>query len=160
MAQKLDVDYAEGAFAAGLFHDLGWLLVALGCPDEFKQISLLCRQGERWASEYEMEVLGVSHADLSAEGLAAWNLPEPIQAAVRFHRNPALDPARNGEHVPLSAIINIADQYLEGMGSSVSVYETDRSEVPDLPDTLGLGDRLPLILEQFQSEFSSLKPYF
>src|SRR5277367_857929 len=70
MAQKLKVNYAEGAFAAGLFHDLGWLLVALGCPDEFKQISLLCRQGERWASEYEIEVLGVSHADLSAEGLA------------------------------------------------------------------------------------------
>jgi HD-like signal output (HDOD) protein len=73
LAQKLRIEYAEGAFAAGLFHDLGWLLVALGGPDEFKQIALLCRQGERWGAEYEVQVLGISHSELSAVGLAVWN---------------------------------------------------------------------------------------
>jgi len=160
LAQKLHVEYAEGAFAAGLFHDLGWLLVALGCPDEFKQITLLCCQGERWAAEYELQVLGVSHAELSADGLAVWNLPEPIQAAVRFHKTPELDPAGRGERFALSRVINVADQYLEGMGSTVSVYETSRDGVPNLPDVLGLGMGLAVILEQFEEEFTAIKPYF
>ena len=41
LAQRLNVAYAEGAFAAGLFHDLGLLLVAIGLHDEYKQLSLL-----------------------------------------------------------------------------------------------------------------------
>ena len=161
LAQKLHVEYAEGAFAAGLFHDLGWLLVALGCPDEFKQITLLCGHGERWASEYELQVLGVSHADLSADALAVWNLPEPIQSAVRFHKTPELDPAAGrGDRFALSRVINVADQYLEGMGSTVSIYETSRDEAPNLPDALGLGVGLATILEQFEAEFAAIKPYF
>jgi len=161
LAQKLQCEYAEGAFAGGLFHDLGWLLVALGCPDEFKQIALLCKQGEPWAAEYELQVLGVSHAELSADALASWNLPEQIQEAVRFHKTPELDPAAaRGERFPLSRVLNVADQYLEGMGSTVSVYETARDGVPNLPDTLGLGIGLAVSLEEFEAEFNAIKPYF
>ncbi len=70
LAVKMGVEYAEGAFAAGLFHDLGWLLIVLGLPEEFKQISLLCKQNEKWGSEYETQLLGMTHADLSADALA------------------------------------------------------------------------------------------
>jgi HD-like signal output (HDOD) protein len=161
LAQKLRVGYAEGAFAAGLFHDLGWLLVALGCPQEFKQITLLCRQDGKWAREYEMQILRISHAELSAEALAIWNLPEQIQAAVRYHETPELDPAagRAGS-VSLSRVLNEADRYLQRMGSAVSVFETHGEGVPELPDTLGLADQLPALLADFGAEFTALKPYF
>src|SRR5271169_2937341 len=82
LAQRLDVTYAEGAFAAGLFHDLGLLLIAIGLHDEYKQMSLLCQQNKQWNQEYEIQVLGMTHAELSAEALAKWNLPEQIQTAV------------------------------------------------------------------------------
>ncbi len=161
LAQKLRVDYAEGAFAAGLFHDLGWLLVAMGCPEEFKQITLLCRQDGKWAYEYEMEVLGVSHAELSAEALAKWNLPEPIQCAVRYHKTPELDPsAGRMDIIPLSLVMNLADRYLQRMGTSASVFERRGEGVPNLPDTLGLADQLPDLLADFGAEFTALKPYF
>jgi len=161
LAQRLRVDYAEGAFAAGLFHDLGWLLVALGCQQEFKQITLLCRQDGKWAREYEMQILRISHAELSAEALAIWNLPEQIQSAVRYHETPELDPAagRAGS-VSLSRVLNEADRYLQRMGSAVSVFETHGEGVPDLPDTLGLADQLPALLADFGAEFTALKPYF
>ena len=41
LAQRLNVQYAEGAFAAGLFHDLGLMLIAIGLHDEYKQLTLL-----------------------------------------------------------------------------------------------------------------------
>lgn len=161
LAQKLDVNYPEGAFAAGLFHDLGWLLVAMGCPDEFKQISLLCRQDQKWAAEYEVEVLGTSHADLAAEALASWNLPEPIQDAVRYHQTPLKDPAASDPAlVPLSRVLNVADAYVQAIGTSISVFENSAKEDASLPDEFGLGEQLQSVLAEFESEFGAIKPYF
>lgn len=160
LAQRVAVDYAEGAFAAGLFHDLGWLLVTLGLPEEFKQIALLCQQNEKWALEYEVEVLGLTHADLSADGLAAWNLPQAIQAAVRFHCTPDLDPSAAGGRIPLSRVIHAADLYVQGIGTSLSVFEKECDGAQNVLEPLGLGERLATVLNEFENEFSAIKPYF
>ena len=160
LAQNLAVDYAEGAFAAGLFHDLGQLLVAMGCPEEFRQISLLCRPGAKWASEYEREVLGVSHAELSADALALWNLPKQIQDAVRYHEAPERDPAAKRGRVVLSRIVNVAIQYVDRIGTCFSALDSDSVDVKAQPDPLGLGDRLPRVLTSFENEFTAIKPYF
>jgi len=57
-------------------------------------------------------------------------------------------------------VINVADRYLERMGSTVSVYETNQDGLPELPDVLGLGIHLAIVLEQFEAEFAAIKPYF
>ena len=137
LAQNLAVDYAEGAFAAGLFHDLGQLLVALGCQEEFKQVSLLCKPGAKWAAEYELEVLGISHADLSAEALAIWNLPKPIQAAVRFHETPEQDPAAEHGCIVLSRIVNVAEQYLEQLETCAAAFDSGDRDAASFPDPAG-----------------------
>jgi HD-like signal output (HDOD) protein len=160
LASRLAVDYAEGAFAAGLFHDLGWLLVAIGLPDQFKQLSLLCPQNEKWAFEYEIQVLGMTHADLSADALAQWNLPEPIQAAVRYHGNPEQDPAASSGQIPLSRVLHVADRYVQGIGTSITVFEKDGCDESSVLETLGPGDRLQTVLTEFDNEFAAIKPYF
>lgn len=160
LAQRVSVDYPEGAFAAGLFHDLGWLLVALGLPEEFKQIDRLCQQNEKWAFEYEVQVLGVTHADLSADALATWNLPERIQTAVRYHCTPDLDPNGAGGKTSLSRIVYAADQYVQGNGTALSVFEKETAGDQNPLEALGLGERLPAVLVEFENEFSAIKPYF
>src|ERR1700730_11067454 len=47
LAQRMDVPYGEGAFAAGLFHDLGLLLVAIGLHDEYQQMARLCAADQK-----------------------------------------------------------------------------------------------------------------
>ncbi|HTS48091.1 MAG TPA: HDOD domain-containing protein [Bryobacteraceae bacterium] len=160
LAQNLAVDYAEGAFAAGLFHDLGQLLVALGCPEEFKQVSLLCKPGAKWAAEYELEILGISHADLSAAALAVWNLPRPIQDAVRFHETPEQDPAAKHGRIVLSRIVNVADQYFDQIETCATTFDSGDANAPGFPDPLQLGDRLPAVLSRFENELAAIKPYF
>ncbi|MBZ5612226.1 MAG: HDOD domain-containing protein [Acidobacteriia bacterium] len=161
LALRLGTEYAEGAFAAGLFHDLGWLLIAIGLPEEFKQISLLCQQNEKWAFEYEVQLLGMTHADLSADALASWNLPEPIQTAVRYHCTPQLDPAAAEPGIPLSRILYAADRYVQRMGNSLSVFEDNTADGDEnVLESLGLGDRLPAVLTEFENEFGAIKPYF
>jgi len=161
LAQRLQVDYPEGAFAGGLFHDLGLLLVAIGLHDEYKQISLLCQQEKKWTNEYEIQVLGMTHAELSAEALAEWNLPEPIQMAVRYHVDPDSDPTpvKPGQ-MRLSRILNAADRYVKGKGIFVSLFEAPSDQPDDVLEHLGLGERLPAILEEFEAEFAAIKAYF
>ncbi len=161
LSQRLPVDYAEGAFAAGLFHDLGLLLVTIGLPEEFKQMSLLCQQSGQWTTEYEIQVLGMTHAELSAEALAQWNLPDQIQTAVRYHGSPELDPTPvEPSQLRLSGILNASDRYVKGLGVFVSLFENPAEDSAAALQQLGLGEQLPGILKEFDDEFTALKAYF
>jgi HD-like signal output (HDOD) protein len=161
ITQRQHVEYGEGAFAAGLFHDLGLLLVALGLPEEYKQITLLHQQSPKWILEYEQQVLGLTHLDLSAEALAVWNLPEPIQKAVRFTLMPDLDPTPvEPDGIRLSRVLNVADRYLSGIGTSLQLFEGSPEDGQIAIESLSLGEKLPTVLSEFESDFSAIKSYF
>jgi len=161
LAQRLNVEYAEGAFAAGLFHDLGLLLVAIGMHDEYKQLTLLTQKSSKWEPEYEIQVLGMTHAELSADALAQWNLPGEIQTAVRYHGSPELDPTKVADgQIALSRVLNAADRYVKGTGVFVSLFESPSEDPQAALDELGMGERLPAILTEFDDEFTAIKSYF
>lgn len=161
LAQKLPVDHGQGAFAAGLFHDLGWLLVVLGCPEEYQRISHLFLENGRAALECEFAVLGTSHAELSADALAVWNLPEPIQAAVRYHVCCEQDPSSvEGNQIPLSRIVSAADYYVQRRGNRLSVFELEPQTEDEMSDSLGLGGQLANVLNEFDAQFSTIQEFF
>lgn len=129
LAQRMRVDYPEGAFAAGLFRDLGQLLVAVALHDEYQEIQHLHRTGFRSMVECELEVMGVSHAELSAEALAQWNLPKAIQQAVKLHHTPP-EPDRLPEvKYPLALVVHCADNYVQNAGASLTGQEAPNPEL-------------------------------
>lgn len=161
VAQRRAVSYAEGAFAAGLFHDLGLLLVAMGLPEEFKEISLLCEQSDASPLECELKILGLTHAELSSLALASWNLPRQIQMAVRYQDKPDLDPTEvEANELSLSIILNAADGYLNSIGTSISLFDGKPKDGQVSVEALGLGERLPAVLTEFEAEFTAMKRYF
>lgn len=161
LAQRVNVQYAEGAFAAGLFHDLGLMLVAIGLHDEYKQLTLLCQESKKWEPEYETQVLGMTHAELSAEALAKWNLPHEIQMGVRYHGTPELDPTPvEPGQITLSCLLSAADRYVKGTGVFVSLFEAPSENPEGALEGLGLGERLPAILNEFNNEFSAIRAFF
>ena len=122
---------------------------------------MLYQQSPKWIIEYEQQVLGMTHLELSAEALAVWNLPEPIQRAVRFAETPDLDPTvLESDEIRLSRILNVADRYVRGTGTSLSLFEGSREDGQQALESLGLGDRLPVVLAEFQTEFSTIQSYF
>ena len=54
LAQRLTLDYAEGAFVAGLLHDVGRLLMALGLTEEYGRIVQTHESGGKSLLECEM----------------------------------------------------------------------------------------------------------
>jgi HD-like signal output (HDOD) protein len=159
IAAGVPADYPEGAFVAGLLHDLGRLLIALGLPDEFARLMKLYEQSEKSWTECERELLGFTHADLSAGALAKWNFPEQVQIAVRdHHRPPVFQP---GGTVPLSAIIDAANQYVNSTGESIVASKLVAAEDAGAIAALGIPEeKLGPLLADFRAEHAAMAAFF
>ena len=79
----------EVAFAAGIVHDVGKIVLAGGVPDQFEASRKLAAAEKCPAHEAEHAVLGVTHAEMGAYLLGIWGLPFEIIEAVAYHHTPA-----------------------------------------------------------------------
>jgi HD-like signal output (HDOD) protein len=165
IAQRLPVEYAEGAFVSGLFHDLGKLLIAVALVDEYENISRLALAQsageERTLEECEAEVIGVNHCQLSAAALETWHLPAPICTAVLYHHDPdaASREAFGGYRFHLGHIVRAADETMKDLDITSDAARKDHvppAEHRALID-LGLGDKIPKIMDDFRPEFDAIR---
>lgn|GEM_PF-1564641 len=82
---------ADDDLVAGLLRDLGALLLRQAFPtawDEHVQ-----RHGARLIEDpcgAELESFGIDHADVTAELLRSWKLPDDLVEPIRYHHQPAL----------------------------------------------------------------------
>ena len=61
----------DQCFLAGLLHDVGQLVLAVGLPDEYARIIAQARQKNLPVWQVEQEMFGASHADVGAYLLGA-----------------------------------------------------------------------------------------
>lgn len=153
LAQRLTVEYPEGAFVAGLLHDTGRLLIALALPQEHDRVLEAYGRGGKAFIACEQEVLGCSHPELSAAALQFWKLPEQIQIAARDHHSPPVKLA-------LSGIVNAANQYVNSLGASILIKNSDSADAGVI-ESLGLDpDKLGGLLAEFRSENDAMAAFF
>ena len=105
--------WCDDAFAAGLLHDVGVLILAARMPQDFEQIQMFVEAGAV-RSEAERAVLGVDHAEIGGYLLALWGLPASIIDAVVSHVS--FDPSEVGELDVRSAVgvANVLTREVEG----------------------------------------------
>ncbi len=80
---------ADDDLVAGLLRDLGAILLRQTYPVEWGALATGDRA--RWLEdpcEAELEVFGIDHADVGAELLRAWGLPQEIVEPIRHHHSP------------------------------------------------------------------------
>lgn len=162
IVQYKQVDYAEGAFVAGLLHDMGTLVIALGLGPQYLEIQEMMQASRLSAEEGELAVLGMSHSDYSAATLEKWNLPPPIQTAVKFHHNPGAAPGDGMNGLTLSRVLNASDTMVKLMGISIAPMQgPSQTEEPiALLEALGLGAKAEKILTSFEKEYEAIKSVF
>jgi HD-like signal output (HDOD) protein len=161
LAQRAGVRYPEGAFIAGLLHDLGRLLIAIGVTDEYTEIMALHAASGRTLCDCEREVLGLDHAEISALALAAWNLPEPIRTAVRYHHQPDEDPTPSEAGLTrLSRVVFVVNGYVNCAGNCVQPKSSDFDQVSQEPFLQVAGNAAESILRDFEAEYESIRKFF
>ncbi|MBI5725820.1 MAG: HDOD domain-containing protein [Planctomycetes bacterium] len=77
----------QDVFMAGLFHDIGKLILAAKLP-AYRDIILHCRKKACSMYRAEAEKLGVSHSQVGAYLLSLWGFQGSILEAVLYHHRP------------------------------------------------------------------------
>gem|GEM_PF-761058 len=103
----------EEAFAAALLHDVGKLVLLDRCPEMYDYLARSARGRNVPIHRLELEVLGITHAEIGAFLLHLWQLPDSIVAGVASHHIPSRPTATT-----LSLAIHVADALVHGLTST------------------------------------------
>ena len=133
LCEYLPVEDGENAFLGGLMHDVGKVLIACGQPEQYTEVESAVSLTGRPQSEFETEILGADHAELSGLAVAKWELPFQLSRAVAHHHSPEM--AREFGEVSLSMILHVADRFTNSLGISVRepTAEQAPAELPRIP---------------------------
>ncbi len=105
LSEHCNVLHKERLFIAGLLHDIGKLLIYCRLPEKACEILKGIESGSGNACLEEQRVLGFDHAQVGAELLVLWQLPESLQETIACHHSPELAEDAKLE----AAIIHIAN---------------------------------------------------
>jgi HD-like signal output (HDOD) protein len=159
LVQRTTVDYPEGAFVAGLLHDLGRMMIAVALPDECARIQEIRKRTGNDLENCEQELLEVTHSELSAAALSRWGLPAPIQKAVLYHHKSHLDPTAGiSGPPPLSSAVSVANEIAIGAGHAVEDLDLKFGCSPEEGLLkLGLRDNGEELMNAFQTELKAVQ---
>jgi HD-like signal output (HDOD) protein len=107
-----DEKAATSAFTAGLLHNVGTVVLIVGLPERFAQISREAQQSGRPTFLVERELLGVTHAEIGGYLLGTWGLPFTVVEAVAQHHSPGR--VAEGDLQVLAAV-HVAEALVEGV---------------------------------------------
>jgi HD-like signal output (HDOD) protein len=106
LAKRLVSDLAHGslAYAAGVLHDVGMLVLATRMPDTYAAARDYAAEHDVTIAQAEAQLGDLTHADIGAFLLGMWGLPTPIVDAVAQHHNP-----QSGNTINAPAAVHIAN---------------------------------------------------
>ncbi len=107
----------DDLFLAGLFHDIGKLILAENLDDYIETVNRIMQEEQCTYVEAERKFLDTDHAHLSAYLLGLWGFPDPIIAPILFHHD---DSAVNVENLTAGSVLKISDTLIN---ANVSVEE-------------------------------------
>ena len=124
--EKLGFGFKGEEFSAGLSHDLGRIMLAVGYPDVFSKLANSKTIDENQLLSMEMELLGFTHPDLGAWLTTMWNLPDELTEAIQYHH----DPAKAPRHAVLASTVSLAEELANYMELTKQVEGADLSQNP------------------------------
>ena len=158
LVDDLPLEDSEDAFLAGLFHDVGKLVIAVAMPQEYEAI--LSAVAVRGGSILESErlLLQTDHAELSAMAVDYWGLGESIRAAAAYHHEPDKSPAALGK-ISLALAVSKVDAVVNAAGMSLLPPRLVQDKIPPLTfDGFALDQRL--VFERFTAEWTTMGTMF
>ncbi len=152
---------ADSLFVAGLLHDIGQLVIFSQLPGESHAILTRAMEDvdETAISRYEHEQLGFDHAELGAELLAHWHLPELFVATLRWHHQPEAADRLQAE----CAIVHIANSI--AVMAELDSTDIDETDAPPIQasawETAGIDAAiLPGVVGDTQGLFAEMRDLF
>jgi putative nucleotidyltransferase with HDIG domain len=136
IAGELKVANQERFFVAGLLHDIGKMVMHLALPERCRELTQTLKQDRSHLQTIEERVFGFDHAQLGAELLRQWHLPESLIEPCRFHHHPE----QATRFVRETAALHLADTIANNLQAPIAV-EDDLLLYSGVWDLLGLDEK-------------------
>ena len=158
LTKKAGIKPSETAFTAALLHDIGKLVMGTYLVVDADPIMTVAQEKNISFDEAEMEVLGITHAEVGAELLARWNLPKKIVETVRWHHDPDNFPEEDKKDVD---IVHLADSIsiMAGTGLGIDGLRYNVSENAEKRLNCNV-QTVELVLCELQEEAAKLDTHF
>jgi putative nucleotidyltransferase with HDIG domain len=118
-----DAKLAQEAFAAGILHDLGKLVLAFNFPDAYSRVLKDYQERKLPLCDIERNVFEADHATVGGYLLGLWGLPVPVVEAIALHHEPAKSPTMS--FCPLTAVYAANTLVNEADGTPAGTAETE-----------------------------------
>ena len=119
----------EGAYLAGLLHDMGYVVMGSLMPNAFTVLAQAWLETENEPLALEEKLFGVTHPVISAKALKLWKFPRNVQLAVFAHHR---DLSR-GTQPAGAVLLKLADYLATAAGyvfNPLFSLDTKRAELP------------------------------
>lgn len=114
LAERCRYRLTGDAYAAGLLHDIGKVVLRQNDPERFDAVLALCRAQRVPAEDAERGLFGSDHAQVGGWLAERWGLPAEIAEAIACHHRP--DAATR--NAALASLVHIANSLAERAGYS------------------------------------------
>ena len=112
LATRLDIRNPEELFVSGLLHDIGKVVLYVKWPDVGNSIKdALKTHTDLSLFDVELELTGLSHAEIGGCLASAWHLPVTLREPILYHHNPM----QAKEATLQTAIVHVADILVKGL---------------------------------------------
>ena len=101
----------DDIYAAGLLHDVGKMLIAANCPDDWQAINDLAACEEIPFYQAEEDYWGIDHSVAGARLVTFWGLPPRLTEVVGWHHAPRHAGAEFKNATSILAAANILSHY-------------------------------------------------
>lgn len=158
LAQQYKRQNHERFFIAGLLHSIGKLIFFIEYPQQSAQILSLKNQGQDAMIKAEQETFGFTYAELGAEFLKQWKLPDSIWEMI----NSLLEPLQAEHSIEDACILHIAANIADSIEpcAKIDIEFADPELDYNLPAyqhmQLQAEDVMPLIQEASYQAFEIL----
>lgn len=126
----------EGAFAAGILHDIGKIALSIKMRGKLANVDALCSKEGIDNLEAEERVFGLTHAEAGYLLGEHWLLPVALTSAIRYHHAPT---AGNQDY-SLASIVLLADIFCKLDSAQLKADPPFSDAVAKSIESLGLSE--------------------
>lgn len=137
-AEHLDKSLVNKSLMAGMFHDLGQLILVTNFQEPYRRILTEAQKAGQDLWELEYEMFGTSHAEIGAYLMGLWGLEYPVIEAIAFHHRPAKSLSSSTGLLTAVHFGDVYDRLHNGCNYDKCLSQLDRGYLAHI----GLADRI------------------